>query len=163
MNAQATSWAGRRGEVYVIAQLAVMALVAFGSRGWNGLPDWPPFVAQVASIAGVGLITAGVALGLSGIAALGHNLAAVPRPKPGATLVERGPYRYVRHPMYAGAALAAFGWALSVHGWLTLAYAAALVVFFDVKARREEEWLRDEIPEYAAYQKRVRRLLPFVY
>ena len=65
--------------------------------------------------------------------------------------------------MYAGAALASFGWALAVHGWLTLAYAAALVVFFELKARREERWLREEIPGYAAYQKRVRRLIPFLY
>lgn len=163
MNAQSTSWEGRRGEMYVIAQLAVLALVVFGSREWSGLPHWPPVLAQAASIAGAGLIAAGAALALAGIVALGRNLAAVPRPKPGATLVERGPYRYVRHPMYAGAALAAFGWALSVHGWLTLAYAVVLVVFFDVKARREERWLREEIPGYPAYQTRVRRLIPFVY
>ncbi len=163
MTPRTSSWMGSRGEGYVVAQLAIVALVVFGSADGGGLAAWSPGVARVASIVGTALMAVGVALALAGILALGRNLTAVPRPKPGATLVERGPYRFVRHPMYAGAALAAFGWALAVHGWLTLAYAAVLVVFFDVKARREERWLREEIPGYSAYQERVRKLIPFIY
>jgi protein-S-isoprenylcysteine O-methyltransferase Ste14 len=114
-------------------------------------------------VSGIALIVLGIALALAGIAALGRNLTATPRPKQGATLVARGPYRFVRHPMYAGAILAAFGWAFAVHGWLTLVYAAMLLVFFDIKARREERWLREEIPGYAAHAQHVRRLIPFIY
>jgi protein-S-isoprenylcysteine O-methyltransferase Ste14 len=127
------------------------------------LPPWPAAVAPIATFAGVLLIVAGAALAVAGIRALGRNLAAVPRPKPGATLVERGPYRWVRHPMYAGACLAALGWGLAVHSWLTLAYAALLLLFFAWKARREERWLQEEVPGYSGYQERVRRLIPFVY
>jgi protein-S-isoprenylcysteine O-methyltransferase Ste14 len=163
MNARGFSWMGSRGEAYVAIQLAILGLVVFGPAGWPGLPAWPAGAAQVASVAGIGLIAAGLCLALAGIGALGRNLAAVPRPKPGATLVERGPYRLVRHPMYAGAIVASFGWALAVHGWLTLVYATMLLVFFDLKARREERWLQAEVPGYVGYQERVRRLIPFVY
>lgn len=159
MSARDSSWTGPRGEAYVAVQLALMVLVAFGPRTCPGLSAWPGSSAA----AGIALLAFGVALAVAGIAALGRNLTATPRPKPGATLVERGPYRLVRHPMYAGAVIAAFGWALAVHGWLTLGYAALLFVFFDVKARREERWLRDEIPGYAAYERRVRKLIPFIY
>jgi protein-S-isoprenylcysteine O-methyltransferase Ste14 len=160
MSPRASSGTGSRGEAYVVIQLALMALVAFGPRNCVCLPGAS---GSATSVAGIALLAVGVLLAIVGIAALGRNLTATPRPKPGATLVERGPYRLVRHPMYAGAVLAAFGWALAIHGWLTLGYAVALFAFFDVKARREERWLREQIPGYAAYERRVRKLIPFIY
>jgi len=161
MTPRASSWMGPRGEGYVALQLLLIALVALGPSTWPGLPAWP--ATRPVLIGGIALIVLGSALALAGIAALGRNLTATPRPKQGATLVTRGPYRFVRHPMYAGATLAAFGWALAVHGWLTLVYAAVLLAFFDIKARREERWLREEIPGYAAHAQHVRRLIPFIY
>ena len=94
---------------------------------------------------------------------LGSNLTAVPYSKEEGTLIETGPYRLVRHPIYCGIILIAFGWALLVHGWLTLGYAFIMLVFFDIKSRREEKWLKAKYPGYEAYQKRVRKLIPFVY
>ena len=57
----------------------------------------------------------------------------------------------------------AIGWAIFVQGWLTLAYSAMLVLFFDVKSRREEAWLTQRFPDYLDYQRRVRKLIPFIY
>jgi len=39
----------------------------------------------------------------------------------------------------------------------------ALFIFFDLKSRREERWLREAYPEYGDYQKRVKKLVPWVY
>ncbi len=86
-----------------------------------------------------------------------------PRPKAGATLVERGPYRVVRHPMYTGAILIAFGWALAVAGTLSPLYAAMIVGFLAIKTAREERWLREEVAGYADYERRVCRLIPYLY
>ena len=55
------------------------------------------------------------------------------------------------------------GWAGWIHGWLTVVYALGLLVFFDAKTRVEERWLKERFSSYAAYQKRVRKLIPFVY
>ena len=74
-----------------------------------------------------------------------------------------GPYRIVRHPMYSGAILVAFGWALFIHSWLAMGITLVLFVFFDLKSRREEGWLKEKFPGYPAYQQRVRKLLPFIY
>jgi protein-S-isoprenylcysteine O-methyltransferase Ste14 len=41
--------------------------------------------------------------------------------------------------------------------------ALVLALFFDAKARREERWLRQRFSEYARYEARVRRFLPWVY
>ena len=78
-------------------------------------------------------------------------------------LIESGLYAWVRHPIYCGIILAAFGWALYVQGALSLLWAALLVVFFDIKSRREEAWLAARFPAYADYRRRVRKLIPFIY
>ena len=157
-----SAWVGERGEGYVVIQITLFALVLFGPRTWSSLPPWPVTVAQIALPVGIALMVLGMGLIVSGMVALGRNLAAVPRPKQGATLVERGPYRIVRHPMYTGAILIAFGWAFAVSGSLSLVYACLVVGFFMMKSAREERWLREELPGYVDYQRRVRRLIPFV-
>ena len=63
----------------------------------------------------------------------------------------------------SGLTFIAFGWGFWLHSWLTIGYALALFVFFDVKSRYEERLLLEKFPEYAAYRKRVRKLVPFVY
>jgi protein-S-isoprenylcysteine O-methyltransferase Ste14 len=49
------------------------------------------------------------------------------------------------------------------HAWATLGYAILLLVFVDLKSRREERWLMAKFPGYTAYRRRVRRLIPYVY
>jgi protein-S-isoprenylcysteine O-methyltransferase Ste14 len=44
-----------------------------------------------------------------------------------------------------------------------MAGAFILLAFFDLKSRREEAWLVKRFPEYAAYQRRTRRLIPWLY
>ena len=106
---------------------------------------------------------AGSCLLLAGLFRLGPNLTSLPFPRRSATLVQTGPYRFVRHPMYAGGIALAYGWALVVRGWLTLVYATALMIFLDIKSTREERWLADKFPEYPDYQRRVRKLIPFIH
>ena len=55
------------------------------------------------------------------------------------------------------------GWGLIAASPVTLAMAAVLFVFFDLKSRREEAWLLDRYPAYADYRARTRRLIPLVY
>ncbi|MEW6182517.1 MAG: isoprenylcysteine carboxylmethyltransferase family protein [Bacillota bacterium] len=156
-------WKGLRGEWLVVAQVPLFALAVFGPRTWLGWPSWTFPYTLLGSIAGGVLIPAGVLLVITGILSLGANITPLPYPRDRATLVETGPYRLVRHPMYSGGVLMAFGWAFWVHGWLTIGYAAILFVFFDAKSRIEERWLKERFSEYAAYQKRVRKLVPFIY
>lgn len=156
-------WKGARGEWYVVAQGALFVLVALGPRTWPGLPSWgQPFTGWWLW-AGLALAGAGGLLGLAGLLHLGPNLTPLPHPKDDATLVETGAYSVVRHPIYSGLILAAFGWGLIVAGPLTLGYAATLLIFFDVKSRREERWLAAKFAGYGAYQGRVKKLIPFVY
>jgi protein-S-isoprenylcysteine O-methyltransferase Ste14 len=153
-------WKGVRGEWYVVAQFALFALVAIGPRSWDAvrLPG-----TRAGYVTGVALLLTGLALSTAGALWLGRNLTPLPHPKNEGTSVEKGPFRVVRHPIYSGIVITAFGWALVVRGPLTLVYALALFLFFDVKSIREERWLSRRFAGYAAYQKRVRKLIPFVY
>ncbi len=156
-------WTGRRGEWLVVVQVALMALVFLGPRAIGGWPaSWMQFP-LACRVVGWVLLAAGGGLLLTAILGLGSGLTPLPYPKEDGRLVQTGPYALVRHPMYGGGVLLAFGWALCTRSWLTLGYVAVLFVFLDVKSRREERWLVERYPGYAEYQRRVRRLLPFVY
>ena len=156
-------WRGSRGEWFVVAQIVLILVVFLGPRTVSGLPDWPAPLARVSVIAGAVIALAGLALLLAGLFRLGPNLTPLPYPTSRATLIQTGPYRLVRHPMYAGGIALAYGWALFVRGWLTLAYATVLFLFLEVKATREERWLVDRFPDYPDYQRRVRKLVPFIH
>jgi protein-S-isoprenylcysteine O-methyltransferase Ste14 len=156
-------WRGRRGEWYVVVQVTFFVLVPFGPRTWPGGPLVSFPYPGAWSVAGVALLVTGLVLAIAGGAWLGKNLTALPRPIDEGTLVEGGPFRLVRHPIYSGGGLMALGWGVWVRGPLTILYAILLLVFLDIKSRREERWLSAKFPGYGAYQQRVRKLIPFVY
>jgi len=123
---------------------------------WNrGLLSLSPIVIVVQILAFFLMIWARVTFG-------GRSFHATASPTEGG-LVTTGPYRYVRHPIYAAGLCIA--WAgvfgnLSVlnvaFGFLTLAGALARI-------RCEETLVRVRYPEYDEYAKRTRRLIPFVF
>jgi protein-S-isoprenylcysteine O-methyltransferase Ste14 len=86
----------------------------------------------------------------------------MPRPREGGALVETGVYARVRHPIYGGLVLAAFGWGLIGASPVGLLLSAALLGFFTLKSTREEAWLVERFPGYPAYRRRTKRFIPFV-
>jgi protein-S-isoprenylcysteine O-methyltransferase Ste14 len=162
-SARAPWWRGARGEWYVVAQFVIFGFILVGPRSLGGLPVWTEPYATSATVIGATLITAGATLSIWGALTLGTNLSVLPYPKEGSRFVESGPYRLVRNPIYGGLILGSFGLALVLHSWLGLVYALALTVLFYLKSRREERWLRKRYPAYADYQRRVKKLLPWVW
>ncbi len=94
---------------------------------------------------------------------LGKNLTLLPKPKDNAELVQAGLYRWVRHPIYFGVIVLALGWGLTQQTLLVWIYVLVLMIFFDIKSRKEEQWLCERFPEYPKYQGRVRKLVPWIY
>jgi protein-S-isoprenylcysteine O-methyltransferase Ste14 len=80
------------------------------------------------------------------------------------SIVMRGPYRIVRHPVYCGIIIAALATA-AMRG-LALAYVGAMLMVFGffLKARVEEDFLKSELgPEqYSTYARKVPMLVPFL-
>ena len=113
----------------------------------------------VASILGLG----GLILIIKGLIDLGKNLTPLPYPIENGELVQTGIYGIVRHPLYSGLILAALGWTLFQMSISHLIGTAILIIFFDIKASREETWLTEKYPDYSQYSQRVKKLLPGIY
>jgi protein-S-isoprenylcysteine O-methyltransferase Ste14 len=156
-------WKGARGEWLVFMQVVLMGILFLGPRKVAGQPAWPFPFPHACVVMGGALMVVSVILLVAGLVRLGHGLTPLPYPKDGAELIQTGPFALVRHPMYSGGLMLGLGWALYVQGWLTLGYVIALFVFLDLKSRREERWLVEKFPAYVTYQRRVRKLIPFVY
>ena len=77
--------------------------------------------------------------------------------------MSNGVYGFVRHPIYSGLIFGSLGWSLLTDTLLGVGLAIGLFLFFDLKSRREERWLTETYPDYPAYQKRVKKLVPFLY
>jgi len=93
---------------------------------------------------------------------LGGNWSSRVTLKEGHELIQRGPYRLIRHPIYSGLLLMVLGTAILVGR--SGGFFALLVCFggFWVKARQEELLLTKHLPGYPEYMARTKALVPFV-
>lgn len=147
----------KRGEGWFVLQMMLFAVILLAPRiPPVSLPAW-------ARGLGLAILAVGGLLGTWGMVALGRNLTPFPKPIEGGSLVTAGPYRLVRHPIYAGLIFGTLGWALFRSNLLGVGLAIALFAFFDLKSRREERWLAEAYPGYGEYRGQVRKLIPFVY
>ena len=119
-------------------------------------------VNPVLSSIGVILCTAGMAFLVWGRQHLGRNWSQTVSIKKEPELVTSGPYRYVRHPIYAGGLVACIGSAIVCGGaWIFLLL--ILGPLFLRRAGEEDKLMEQQFPnEYPAYKKRTKALIPFV-
>ena len=121
-------------------------------------PSWLPWV-------GLCVMASGIALRFRSIAALGEfhtpNVAIRAQHR----LIERGPYRYVRHPSYLGALIGFDGFGLALGDWRSFALLVLLMPLpYLFRIREEEAALAAAFgTEYAAYRRRTKRLIPGIY
>lgn len=131
------------GQILLIGLIVVAAILG---------PRWPSGL--VMAIAGAAIALAGGLVMIWGGRTLGRSL--TPFPSPRGAHLERGPYRFIRHPMYGGGVVLALGVSLASSPW-ALVPTLALVPFFLVKSRYEERLLALADPSYAEYLSRVRK------
>jgi len=84
--------------------------------------------------------------------------------KVGHWVVDTGPYKLVRHPIYFGLIFAALATAIQKATPFALLGFAVITLAFGIKARREERFLRSEIGNkaYDAYGRKTAMLVPFM-
>lgn len=130
---------------------------------WSGFVR--PATFEVQQAVGMVVGTAGAAVALWCIFTFAFIGRGTPAPfDPPRRLVIRGPYRFVRNPMYIGAGLALAGAALFYESWPLLFYAGLflLVTHLFVVWYEEPTLRRTFGPEYEAYCRRIRRWWPRV-
>jgi Putative protein-S-isoprenylcysteine methyltransferase len=157
----------QRAKIPFVAMLLLLPFVAietwfFGPRlAGSGATLWAPNPVS-AAIADI-LAVAGLAIMLWARVILGRNWSAGVVLKEDHELIQRGPYAYVRHPIYSGVILLMLGFAvLQGRASAFVALLMVLVVLW-LKAGQEEKLLISHFPtEYPAYRKRVKALIPFI-
>ncbi len=130
------------------AMLLVVMVVAPGAEHWSPVP----------AVTAVGRSLE--VLGLWAALALGWGLTPSPLPNGRTGLVSRGPYRWMRHPMYTAVMMFMAGVAILSRSWLVVAALAMLIGLFHVKARWEEERLVEALPGYGDYRVTTARFIP---
>ena len=79
----------------------------------------------------------------------------------GHTVVQQGPYRFVRHPLYASRIVLILGSALTLGSWIALVPAALNAVLLILRTSLEDRLLTTDLPGYREYAKHVpERLVP---
>lgn len=147
--------------VWVVIMASVLAGI-YVAKHWPAaaLPH-----GQMFAFLGVFLFVAGLLLRWWAIITLGRFFTVDVVIEKDHELVERGPFRLVRHPSYTGVLLAFVGFALTLRNWASLLI--ILLPIFAVFIRRmnvEEDALSRALgSRYADYMRRIKRLVPFVY
>ncbi|MBP1885760.1 methyltransferase family protein [Sinorhizobium mexicanum] len=143
--------------LFLFGSFAFMALDAV-RFGWSSVPQW---------VQGVGALILLLSIWLNYWTFRENSFAApvvkVQRER-GQRVVTAGPYRYVRHPLYAGGLLYLAGTSLLLGSWWGLVAVVLFALLLAVRIGIEEKALRTGLAGYDAYAARVRhRLIPFVW
>jgi protein-S-isoprenylcysteine O-methyltransferase Ste14 len=92
-----------------------------------------------------------------------QKITVFPNPRENAILIYTGIYSVIRHPMYLFFTLLIVGYCLYFNAYSSLILCLFLLLFFDYKITKEEMYLRQRFPEYTDYQKRTKKLIPYIY
>jgi len=138
---------------------AAAALAGLGLNWILPLPFVPPAVP--AGWLGTIVFVLSVGLGVWAIVTMTRAGSNVPTSRPSTTIVESGPYRVTRNPIYLGMFLGQVGLAVAFNSlWLYVTLVPfALVIRYGVVAREEAYLERKFGDVYRAYRARVRRWL----
>jgi protein-S-isoprenylcysteine O-methyltransferase Ste14 len=110
---------------------------------------------------GLALWIGGIALAVWARLYIGRNWGMPMSRRAEPDLVTTGPYRFIRHPIYAGIILAMIGTALAI-SLFGLIVVAVIAAYFAYSASREEQFLAEEFPAtFPDYKARTKLLIPF--
>src|SRR5436305_1957623 len=147
--------------IWIVIMISIGAGV-FIAQNWRAgaLPYGLAF-----AVAGVVLFAAGLIIRWWAIVTLGRFFTVDVTIEKDHELVERGPFRLVRHPSYTGVLLAFVGFALSLANWAALlVILLPITVAFIHRMNVEESALSGALgPQYTDYMRRTKRLIPLIY
>jgi protein-S-isoprenylcysteine O-methyltransferase Ste14 len=150
-----------RGGGWVLAQLALFALFVVALVGTPGLTEGVAL--GYARITGVVLVVVAVVIGGWSMVILGRDLSIFPHPVEEAQLVDSGPYRLVRHPVYFAVIVGALGLALAFLNTAAAVVALVFIPFFMAKTGFEEDRLVERVAGYREYRSAIPyRIIPWV-
>jgi protein-S-isoprenylcysteine O-methyltransferase Ste14 len=106
------------------------------------------------------LLLAGLAWAVWSLRSLGRNLSVIPQAR---DVADAGPYRWIRHPLYAGEIVSSMGLTIAAHSLAAVAVWLGICALQVYRALREEQLLLAVLPGYGAYRSRTAALLPGIF
>lgn len=91
------------------------------------------------------------------------NLSVSPYVREGGYMVAKGPYRFIRHPMYTGLILVSWAFVIGHYSSYRLIFVLILTSALIIKLHLEEEYLKKSFQPYSDYIKKTKKLIPFVW
>ena len=104
--------------------------------------------------------TFGIAIAIYSLSTLGRSFSIIPQAR---KLVQTGPYRFVRHPVYLGELISILGVVLARPSTIAIAIYCLLIALLLYRALQEEKLLAGIFPEYETYSLRRARFIPGVF
>ncbi len=146
------------GRAYAIGGILLLIAPVLDYFHIGRLPDW-------VSGFGLALMVGGVVLRVWAIRVLGEYYTRTLRTAEQQSLIDRGPYRVIRHPGYLGVLMLWLGAGLATANWIvTGLIALVMFVAYSYRIQSEEQMLAATFgEEYHRYAARTRRLIPFLY
>lgn len=159
MSKNTKPWDKVIGLVYMILLLGIYLLSGLDARyHWSAVPVW------LEVLGGAGFIFS-MAVSFFAMKANAFLSTFVRiQDDRGHTTVTSGPYRFVRHPMYAGILIMSLAMPLLLGSWWALIPGGLCIALFFIRTSLEDRTLQAELPGYKDYVKQVRfRLIPYVW
>jgi len=131
--------------------LGIALMIAF--TRWDRLPWWAVVLLAISFLLAAWAVNS-MRLG---------NFNIVPDPVKSAHMITKGPYRMVRHPMYASLFLMAFALDAAQIDYYKFVTSVLLVSVLTIKMLYEERLLCKHFPGYRIYMQKTKRVIPFVW
>jgi protein-S-isoprenylcysteine O-methyltransferase Ste14 len=141
-----------KGKILVTIQFSCIALLAVLSH-WRSLPWWSFLLLFLSGILAFWAMAA-MRLG---------NFNIVPTPVKEGTMVSRGPYKFIRHPMYTSIFIFALALLAGDFKYYKLIISLVLVAGLVAKMFHEEDLLCKHYSGYKEYMKMTKRVIPFIW
>jgi len=153
-----------RGRLFTSVFVIVGSLLLMGAFPWWGLNTriWPftqplLWLAYALTLAGLGTL-------IWARWTLGTNWSATVTFREGHELIEHGPYRFVRHPIYTGLLLMVAGTATVVGKWSAVLSLIIFILGHLWKLKQEEALMIKHFPDtYSQYKARTKALIPYIF
>lgn len=157
----AKSWDKVLAPLMAVSIVFPMVIVAGLDHRYNWSPEFPVWI----SVIGFIFISFGYAFAAWALTEnrFFYSVVCIQTDR-GHVVCDSGPYRFVRHPGYAGNILPLFGIVLALGSLWTLIPAAVALIITVIRTVLEDQTLQEELPGYRDYAQRVRyRLIPGIY
>jgi protein-S-isoprenylcysteine O-methyltransferase Ste14 len=143
--------------IFFIIFLSIIIAIVLASASIAILPTWFFYP-------GIIVMILGIIFRQWSIAVLGRFFSGTVSTQEGQKVVEKGPYKYIRHPSYTGAFIILIGIGLALQSW----GAVIILVFlfslgYGYRIHVEEKVLISKLGDpYIEYKKRTKRLIPYI-